>query len=285
MRTVLMVAMLVTAAAAPAFAQERLADQLRKGIVEEEAGQNLDKAIQAYQAVVARYDQDRKTAATAVFRLAECYRKAGKREQAIAAYQRVVREFADQSAIVEPSRQQLAATYGVVDSREARPSAAATREPRGQAPRIVSPREVRPERQEATRERPAGSLEATKLEIDLLTKRLADVQKKVELGLLSPSDFEELRGQQAILLHQYQEQAKERDANLRADQESRLLTQQMIRSVEAEIVLLQQRIAQIEKNISANVGPPQQETEKFQLQRDMLGLQRRLDELKSSLKR
>ena len=37
------------------------------------------------------------------------YRKAGKRDQAIAAYRRVAREFADHAAIAEPSREQLAA--------------------------------------------------------------------------------------------------------------------------------------------------------------------------------
>lgn len=283
MRTALMVAMLV-AAAAPALAQERLADQLRKGIVEEEASQNLDKAIQAYQSIVARYDEDRKTAGTALFRLAECYRKAGKREQAIAAYQRAVREFADQSAIVEPSRTKLATTFGVVDSREVRPSAAATREPRGQALRTVSPREVRPERQEATRQGPTGSLEVTKVEIDLLGKRLADVQKKVELGMVPPSDYEELRAQQAILVQRYQEQVKERDANERAAQESRALTQRMMKSVESEIMLVQERIMNIQKNVSAGVASPQ-DTELLQLRRDLLGLQRRLDELRAALKR
>ena len=70
MKRILMVVALI-AVAAPVNAQERLADQLRKGIAEEETGKSLDKAIQAYQAIVARYDEDRKVAGTALLRLAE----------------------------------------------------------------------------------------------------------------------------------------------------------------------------------------------------------------------
>jgi tetratricopeptide (TPR) repeat protein len=293
MRTVLMIAMLV-GAAATASAQERLADQLRKGIVQEEASQNLDMAIQAYESIVAQFDEARKTAGTALFRLAECYRKAGKREQAMAAYQRVVREFSDQAAMVESSRQHLAA-FGVSDSRPAmaRPATGpAVARRQMEVSRKVSPerqvkvaREVPPEPARASMQRPMGSLEATKIEIDLMSKRLADLQKKVDIGLASRTDYEELQAQQLILVQRYQEQARERDANERAAQESRLLNQQMIKSVEAEIQLIQQRIAAIERNISANVGPPQQETEMFQLRRDLLGLQRRLDELRAELKR
>ena len=281
MRTVMMIAMLV-GAAATIGAQERLADQLRKGIVQEEASQNLEKAIQAYQAIVAQYDEERKTAGTALFRLAECYRKAGRREQAVAAYQRVLREFTDQAAMVESSRQQLA-TFGVSDSRPAtaRPSATAVDARR----QMARPREVPPERPRASTESPMGSLETTKIEMDLMDKRLADLQAKVGVGLASPADYEELQAQQRLLVQRYQEQAREREAVERAAETQRSLTQQMIRSVEAEILLLRQRIAAIEKNISANIGPPQQETEMFQLRRDLLGLERRLDELKASLRR
>lgn len=92
-------------------AQERMADTLRKGVVEEDSKQNLNAAIQDYQAVLAQFNDARQTAATALFRMAECYRKGGKAPEAIAAYQRVVREFADQSKLAEQSRGVLAKSY------------------------------------------------------------------------------------------------------------------------------------------------------------------------------
>jgi len=62
--------------------------------------------------------------ATALFRLAECYRKTGKREEAGVAYRRVIREFSDRATLVESSRLQLATAYGVTDRR---PGEATTR--------------------------------------------------------------------------------------------------------------------------------------------------------------
>jgi tetratricopeptide (TPR) repeat protein len=88
-------------------AQDKMAEALRKGIVEEDTNQNLNAAIQSYQSVVTQYDEDRKSAATALFRLAECYRKQGKSDQATAAYKRVVQEFADQTKLAEQSRSHL----------------------------------------------------------------------------------------------------------------------------------------------------------------------------------
>src|ERR1700733_2603728 len=66
---------------------------LQKGLFEEEANHNLDAAILAYRGVVAQTDKDRQFAATAIFRLGECYRKQGKTNEANAEYQRVLREF------------------------------------------------------------------------------------------------------------------------------------------------------------------------------------------------
>jgi len=93
--------------------QDKMADQLRKGIVEEEVNQDLDKAIQAYQSILTQYDQGRPTAASALFRLAECYRKQGKKDEAIAAYKRVVQEFPDQNKLTAASRSHLSKTYGL----------------------------------------------------------------------------------------------------------------------------------------------------------------------------
>lgn len=103
-------------------AQDRLAETLRKGVVEEEKNQNLNAAIQAYQSILSQFDQDRPTAATALFRLAECYRKLGKSDQAIAAYKRVASEFQDQTKLAEQSRMVLAQTFGTMPARATRPA-------------------------------------------------------------------------------------------------------------------------------------------------------------------
>src|SRR5262245_32350310 len=90
-------------------AGDDIAGALQKGLFEEEANHNLAEAIQAYQSVVAQIDKDRKLAATAIFRLGECYRKQGKTNEASAYYERILRDFTDQSNLTALSRQSLAA--------------------------------------------------------------------------------------------------------------------------------------------------------------------------------
>ena len=80
---------------------------LQQGLFEEEANQNLDAAIQAYQSVIAQTEKNRQFAATAIFRLGECYRKQGKTNEAAAQYQRILRDFVDQPELAKLSRQDL----------------------------------------------------------------------------------------------------------------------------------------------------------------------------------
>ncbi len=75
-------------------AAEGVNELLQKGLFEEEANHNLDAAIKAYQSVITQQDDQRKLAATAVFRLGECYRKLGRTNEATAQYERVLRDFA-----------------------------------------------------------------------------------------------------------------------------------------------------------------------------------------------
>jgi tetratricopeptide (TPR) repeat protein len=110
--------------------QDKMAEALRKGIVEEDTNHNLNAAIESYQSVVTQYEEDRKSAATAVFRIAECYRKLGKSKEAITAYSRVVKDFADQTKLAEQSRNQLSKTYNMPQPEAARPVSAATAEAR-----------------------------------------------------------------------------------------------------------------------------------------------------------
>ena len=86
-----------------------LTTAIQRGLFEEEANQNLGAAIQAYQTVASQFDKDRKLAATAIFRLGECYRKQGNTNDAATQYERILREFSDQPTLVTLSRQNLAA--------------------------------------------------------------------------------------------------------------------------------------------------------------------------------
>src|ERR1041384_1521911 len=99
---ILLAAMLLRAAT------NELTSTLQKGLFEEEANHNLNAAAQAYQSVSAQFDKDRKLAATAIFRLGEVFRKQGKTNEATAQYERIVREFSDQSTLATLSRQNLA---------------------------------------------------------------------------------------------------------------------------------------------------------------------------------
>ncbi|MGD0498286.1 MAG: tetratricopeptide repeat protein [Bryobacteraceae bacterium] len=103
MKTVLAVMLFGVLAAA----QDPIAEALRKGIIEEDANHNLNAAIQTYQSVLTQFNADRQTAATALFRLAECYRKQGKNDQAAAAYKRVIQDFGEQTKLVDQSRRYL----------------------------------------------------------------------------------------------------------------------------------------------------------------------------------
>ena len=80
---------------------------LQRGLFEEQANRNLPAAISNYQVLAAKFDHDRQLAATAVFRLGECYRLEGKTNEAVAQYQRILRDFSDDTALVTVSRQNL----------------------------------------------------------------------------------------------------------------------------------------------------------------------------------
>jgi tetratricopeptide (TPR) repeat protein len=84
-----------------------LTSALQKGLFEEEANRNLDGAISNYQSLATQFDQDRQIAATAIFRLGECYRKLSRTNEAVVQYQRILRDFPDQQTLATLSRQNL----------------------------------------------------------------------------------------------------------------------------------------------------------------------------------
>ncbi len=119
--TVLVVLMFVATLARAAT--NDLSGLLQKGLFEEEANRNLDAASAAYQTLVTQFDKDRQIGATAIFRLGEVYRKQGKTNEAAAQYERIVRDFAEQTTLVTLSRQNLA---GLVVKSGSIPTPAAT---------------------------------------------------------------------------------------------------------------------------------------------------------------
>src|SRR5438046_8632908 len=107
---VLFGATLLLLAPGGAFAASNdLSTALQQGLFEEEANHNPGEAIQAYQSALREFEQARKLAATAVFRLGEVYRKQGKTNEANVQYERVLREFADQTSLATLSRSYLTA--------------------------------------------------------------------------------------------------------------------------------------------------------------------------------
>lgn len=84
---------------------------LQDGLFEEEANRNLEKAAVAYEALLDGFEQQRQFAATALFRLAEVRAKQGRKEDAIALYQRVITDFRN-DPLAKTSREKLAALGG-----------------------------------------------------------------------------------------------------------------------------------------------------------------------------
>ena len=108
MKTKLCVLIFLLAAALAQAQTNTLTALLQSGLFEEQANRNLDAAIANYSLLAAQFDKDRQLAATAVFRLGECYRAQGKTNEAAAQYQRILHDFADQKTLVTLSQQNLA---------------------------------------------------------------------------------------------------------------------------------------------------------------------------------
>lgn len=88
-------------------AADPLTESLQKGLLEEEVNRDFNAAVKAYESAVKQADAQRPAAATAVFRLAESYRKLGRTNDAVAQYRRVLADFADQALLAGLSRTNL----------------------------------------------------------------------------------------------------------------------------------------------------------------------------------
>jgi len=173
--------------AAAGAAQDRMADTLRKGIVAEESKHDLNAAIQEYQSAMSQFDEVRQTAATALFRMAECYRKLGKDQQAIEAYRRVIQDFADQTKLADQSRKLLTGTYKTeVSSDTPLTSTRAYKTYRETLEKEMSM--VDKQLQEAKRKRDAGWTAGD--EINGLQRELLQLQRDLalfDMGIIGPT--------------------------------------------------------------------------------------------------
>jgi len=90
-----------------ALGQEQQAQKLlSEAIYQEEINGDLDEAIKTYQLVINRFPGNRKVSAEAYFHLGMCYEKMG-RQDAMKAYQEVIRNYGDQKDIVAKARERL----------------------------------------------------------------------------------------------------------------------------------------------------------------------------------
>jgi Tol biopolymer transport system component len=91
---------------------QQSAEQLfQSAIYKEEVEGELDAAIKIYKTIIDEYPENRSAAAKALLHTGLCYEKLGN-AQASKAYERVVRNFADQAEIVAQARVRLAALVG-----------------------------------------------------------------------------------------------------------------------------------------------------------------------------
>ena len=79
---------------------------LQSGLYKEDVNGDLEAAIAIYERVLRDFPQERPVAAKALLHIGLCYEKLGKQE-AKKAYQRLIKEFADQSEPVQIARQHL----------------------------------------------------------------------------------------------------------------------------------------------------------------------------------
>jgi ankyrin repeat protein len=114
MKFILTVLVSLAASGLAAASTNDLTTPLQRGLFEEEANHQLDAAIVNYKEAIEHFDHERQLAATAVFRLGECYRKLGRTNEANAQYARIVREFPDQTQLAQLSQSYLPVGAAVV---------------------------------------------------------------------------------------------------------------------------------------------------------------------------
>ena len=86
-------------------------DLFQQALVKERAEGKLEEAIQLYKRIVQEHAGNRILAAKALVQMGQCYEKLGK-DEARKAYERVLRDYADQNEAAAQARARLAALSG-----------------------------------------------------------------------------------------------------------------------------------------------------------------------------
>ena len=92
--------LLFAAATIDVPAADDLSATLQKGLFEEQANRDLNAAIKHYEQILQAAEDHRKIVATAMYRLAESYRKQGHEARANELYARLIRDYSDQAEIM-----------------------------------------------------------------------------------------------------------------------------------------------------------------------------------------
>jgi tetratricopeptide (TPR) repeat protein len=234
----LIVAPVVSSAADP------IIETFKKALFEEEANQNYDVAIRAYLEVVGKLDEQRKLAATAIFRLGECYRKLNRTNDAVAQYHRLLADFTDQANLLTLCRQNLRGLGAPLSPSAATPAASSI-------PQM--PTEDR-----------AKLKELLQQELRIAEQFLAEQKQQLKVGRIAPGD--EARFERDVLGLKRQLLAVDgfTDPDVRAQWRALLLDE----------IKLAEKAAQLEKvKLDNGKSVP---GEVARLQRDVLALKREL---------
>jgi len=107
----LVVVALLTGSLAPGQKNDQTDVMFQAALHKQLVDGDLEGAIEQYKTILAKYGSDRAVAAKAWVEMGQCYEKLGK-EEARKAYERVLREYADQSEAAAKARARLAALSG-----------------------------------------------------------------------------------------------------------------------------------------------------------------------------
>src|SRR5688500_7381339 len=102
MKYLLFVLMIVSST----LAADSLEVQFREALLKDQ-DQDIEGAIQGYQAIIAEGGEVPKIASRAMYYLGECYRKQGKNKEAIEQFQRLIGQYPDQTDVVSLAQRQI----------------------------------------------------------------------------------------------------------------------------------------------------------------------------------
>ena len=98
----------VGVAPAPRALRPMPPESIHEGLLDEELNLDLSAAVQSYRSLLMQFDSQRPLAANVIFRLAECYRRLGRTDEAKAQYNRILTEFPDQAPLVQLAQKHVA---------------------------------------------------------------------------------------------------------------------------------------------------------------------------------